>query len=64
MVQLIPLPLDETLGMRVSDKKLPGDYAQRLEWSDGRPLTEAPAHLLRKPMQSVRPAQGELFEVA
>ena len=64
MVKLIPLPLDETLGMRVSDKKLPGDYARRLEWCDGRPLTEAPTPTVKKPVQSVRPAQGELFEVA
>lgn len=64
MVRLIPLPLDETLGMRVSDKKLPGDYAPRLEWCDGRPLTEVPTPTLKKTVQSVRPAQGELFEVA
>jgi len=64
MVQLIPIPLDEALGMRVSDKKLPGDYARRLEWCDGRPLTEPPTSTLKKTVQSVRPAQGELFEVA
>ena len=64
MVRLIALPLDETLGMRVSDKKLPGDYARRLEWCDGRPLIEAPAPALRKPVQSVRPAQGGLFGVS
>ena len=63
MVQLNSLPLDEALGMRVSQKKLPGDYARRLEWCDGRPLTEAPP-ALKKPVQSVRPAQGELFEDA
>lgn len=56
---------DEMLGMRVADKRLPGDYARRLEWCDGRPLTEAPTHL-KKPAQSGQPAQqGELFgEVA
>ena len=31
MVKGNPRPLDEALGMRVSDKKLPGDYARRLE---------------------------------
>lgn len=61
MVQLKPVPLDQALGMRVSDRKLPGDYARRLEWYDGRPLTEPP--MLKKPPQSV-PAQGALFEVA
>jgi hypothetical protein len=64
MVQLNSLPLDEALGMRVSDKKMPGDYARRLEWCDGRPLVEAPAPILKKTVQSVRPAQAELFEVA
>jgi hypothetical protein len=64
IVRLIPRPLDETLGMRVSDKKLPGDFAWRLEWCDGRPLTEAPTPPLKKPVQSVRAAQGELFEVS
>lgn len=64
MVKLIPLPLDETLGMRVSDKKLPGDYAGRLEWCDGRPLSEAPTPTMKKPVQSVRPTQLGLFEVA
>jgi hypothetical protein len=63
-VRLISLPLDEALGMRVSDKKLPGDYARRLEWCDGRPLTEAPTQTLKKPVQSIRPTQGGLFEVA
>ncbi len=59
------LPLDEALGMRVSQKKLPGDYAKRLEWCDGRPLTEAPARSMKKTVQSARPAQAELFgEVA
>lgn len=64
MVRLVPVPLDEALGMRVSGRKLPGDYARRLEWCDGRPLTEAPTPTLKKTVQSVRPAQGELFEVA
>jgi hypothetical protein len=63
-VELISRPLDDMLGMRVSDKKLSGDYAGRLEWCDGRPLTEAPAPTPKKTVQSVRPAQGELFEVA
>jgi hypothetical protein len=62
MVKLNSRPIDAALGMRVSPKKLPGDYARRLEWYDGRPLTEAPA--LKKTVQSVRPNQGELFEVA
>lgn len=62
-VQLVPVPLDEALGMRVSSKKLPGDYARRLEWCDGQPL-EAPMPTQKKNVQSVRPAQGELFEVA
>lgn len=64
MVQLNSLPLDEALGMRVSERKLPGDYARRLEWCDGRPLTEQPRHSLKKTVQSVRPTQSELFEVA
>lgn len=64
MVRVVPVPLDEALGMRVSDCKLPGDYARRLEWCDGRPLTETPTPTLKKTVQSVRPAQGELFEVA
>lgn len=65
MVKLNTRPLDEVLGMRVSQKKLPGDYARRLEWCDGRPLTEAPAISPKKTVQSVRPAQAELFgEVA
>jgi hypothetical protein len=64
MVELHARPLDEALGMRVSAKKLAGDYARRLEWCDGRPLTEAPA-LLKKTVQLVQPAQAELFgEVA
>lgn len=62
MLQLIPRPIDETLGMRISEKKLPGDYARRLEWCDGRPLAQAAT--VRKPVQSIRPAQGGLFEVA
>lgn len=64
MVRVVPVPLDEALGIRVSDKKLPGDYARRLEWCDGRPLTETPTTTLKKTVQSVRPVQGELFEVA
>lgn len=64
MVRVVPVPLDEALGMRVSDRKLPGDYARRLEWIDGRPLTEAPPPAQKKPVQSVRPAPGALFEVA
>ena len=64
MVQLNSLPLDEALGMRVSEKKLPGDYARRLEWCDGRALTEQPTRSLKKTVQSVRPEQGDLFEVA
>lgn len=62
-VRLVPVPLDDALGMRVSDRKLPGDYARRLEWCDGRPLTEQPP-LRKKQPQSVTPIQGELFEVA
>jgi hypothetical protein len=55
---------DEMLAMRVADKRLPGDYARRLEWSDGTSLSEPhPAVRAGKPVQ-VRPAaQGELFEV-
>jgi hypothetical protein len=64
MVRVVPVPMDEALGMRVSDRKLPGDYARRLEWIDGRPLTDAPPSAQKKPVQSVRPAQGALFEVA
>lgn len=67
MVKLNARPLDEALGMRVSQKKLPGDYARRLEWCDGRPLNEVPAVSPKKTVQSVRvkPAQAELFgEVA
>lgn len=64
MVRVVPVPLDEALGMRVSEKKLPGDYARRLEWCDGRSLSEAPAPIQKKTVQPVRPAQGELFEVA
>ena len=64
MVRVVPVPLDDALGMRVSGKKLPGEYARRLEWCDGRSLTEAPTPTLKKTVQSVRPAQGELFEVA
>jgi len=63
-VKLISRPWDEAFGMRVSLKKLPDDYARRLEWCDGRPLTEAHTSTLKKIVQSVRPAQGELFEVA
>lgn len=59
---------DEMLGMRIAGKKLPGDYARRLEWCDGRPLTEAPAPApQKKTVQSVQPlpAQANLFgEVA
>jgi hypothetical protein len=61
-VQLNSLPLDDALGMRVSQKKLPGDYARRLEWCDGRPLTEAPTPTLKKTVMSVRPTQNEFFE--
>src|ERR1035441_1887331 len=57
MVKLTPRPLDDLLGMRVSGRKLPGDYARRLEWCDGQPL-EAPMPTLKKNVQSVRPAQG------
>ena len=64
MVRVVPVPLDDALGMRVSDKKLPGEYARRLEWCNGQPLTETPTPTLKKTVQSVRPAQGELFEVA
>jgi hypothetical protein len=64
MVELISRPLDDMLGMRVSDRKLSGDYARRLEWCDGRPLTEAPTPTLKKAVEAVRPSQGELFEVA
>jgi hypothetical protein len=62
-VKLTSRPIDIMLGMHVSSKKLPGDYARRLEWCDGQAL-EAPMPTLKKTMQSVRPAQGELFEVA
>jgi hypothetical protein len=61
-VQLNSRPLDEALGMRVSDKKLPGDYARRLEWCDGTPLTQPPPFV--RSVRPVRPIQGELFEVA
>jgi hypothetical protein len=66
MVQLISLPLDEALGMRVSDKKLPGEYARRLEWADGTPLSEPHAALGgRKPVQAQAvPTQGKLFKGA
>ena len=63
MVRVVPVPLDGALGMRVSLKKLPGDYARRLEWCDGRPLTEAPPPP-KKIVQSVQPAQRALFGVA
>jgi len=53
---------DSVFGMAAA-KKLPNDYARRLTWIDGRPLTEAPAPL-KKCVQSIRPAQAELFEVA
>jgi hypothetical protein len=56
---------DEMLGMRIAGKKLPSDHARRLEWADGRPLTEAITQ--KKPVSSVTavPAQDELFgEVA
>ncbi len=59
MVKLTPRPLDELLGMRVSLKKQPGDYARRLEWCDGRPLTEA-APAQKKPALPVS-VQGALF---
>lgn len=62
MVQLVSRPIDDILGMRISDRKLPGDYAKRLEWCDGRPLSEPP--MFRKPVPSIRPVQGDLFEVA
>jgi hypothetical protein len=64
MVKLTSRPIDIMLGMHVSSTKLPGDYARRLEWIDGRPLTEAPPLAQKKPVQLVRPAQGALFEVA
>jgi hypothetical protein len=64
MVKLQSRPLDEALGMRVCQNKWPSDYARRLEWCDGRPLTEAPLPTFKKTVQSVRPAQAELFEVA
>jgi hypothetical protein len=54
---------DSVFGMAVA-KKLPGDYAGRLEWRDGRPLTDAPTQVVKKAARSVRPAQAELFEVA
>ena len=63
MVRVVPVPLDEALGMRVSDRTLPGDYARQMEWCDGQPL-EAPMPTLKKNVKSVRPTQGELFEVA
>ena len=78
-VALNPVSLDAALGMRVAQKKLPGDYAQRLEWCDGRPLTEQPPVLApSKPVHHrkdrrtwtawksrlVRTHQAELFEVA
>jgi hypothetical protein len=53
---------NDAFGMAVAKTKLPGDYARRLEWADGTPLTEPQPAFGRKP-QSVRP-QGELFEVA
>lgn len=53
---------DSVFGTAVA-QKLPGDYARRLEWCDGRPLTEAPAMAIKKSVQSVRPTQSELFEV-
>lgn len=56
---------DAVFGMRVSDKKLPDEYGCRLEWADGTALSEPhPAvRAVRKPVQSVRPTQGKLFEV-
>jgi hypothetical protein len=64
VVQLNSVPLDAALGMRVAEKKLPGDYARQLQWADCSPLSEPPPALRVKPVQSVRPAQSELFEAA
>jgi hypothetical protein len=61
MVQLNPVPLDAALGMRVSDKKLPGDYARRLEWCDGRPLTETPTPTLKKPYSQFGPLRANFL---
>lgn len=50
---------NSVFGMAVSEEKLPDDYAQRLEWADGSPLTEPHPALRgttlppRKPVQSV-----------
>jgi hypothetical protein len=64
-VRVTPTRLDEALGMRIADKKLPNDYARQLQWADGTPLSEPHPALGQEPVQAVRPAQGELFpEVA
>jgi hypothetical protein len=64
-VEVHSIPLDEALGMRIADKKLPNDYARQLQWADGTPLSEPHPASWRKAVQAVRPVQGELFpEVA
>jgi hypothetical protein len=57
---------NSVFGMAVANKKLPGDYAWRLQWADGSPLSEPhPAvRSAHKPEQSVWPVQLGLFEVA
>ncbi len=56
---------DSVFGIAVASVKLPDDYARRLQWADGSPLSEPHPALgcARKPVQSVRPApaQSELF---
>jgi len=66
LVQIATSEADEIFGTQPAPVKLPGDYARRLQWADGRPLTEPPvAWSRRKPVLSERPRQQELFrEVA
>lgn len=66
LVQFLTSKADEVFGTQPAPAKLPGDYARRLQWADGRPLTEPPmVRSNRKPVLSERPRQQELFlEVA
>jgi hypothetical protein len=49
---------NNVFGMAVSEEKLPGDYAQRLEWADGSPLTEPHPALRGTPVAPRKPVQS------
>ncbi|HEY6444960.1 MAG TPA: hypothetical protein VIY53_00755, partial [Acidobacteriaceae bacterium] len=49
---------NSVFGMAVAEEKLPGDYAQRLEWADGSPLTEPHPALRGTPVPPRKPVQS------